>query len=117
MEITNLYGDCSHLLFFCVCFLQFIINRCEAKVTFDNDLYRWKFVIHGCIDGYSRVITYLKCSSDNTSATFLKLFQHAVNEWGLPSRVRGDMGVENREVAYFMLAHSARGPGGGSFIT
>ncbi|KAK2560786.1 hypothetical protein P5673_016581, partial [Acropora cervicornis] len=77
----------------------------------------WKFVIHGCIDGFSRVITYLKCSSDNTFATVLRLFKQAVHEWGLPSRVRGDMGVENRDVAFFMFSQSARGPGRGSFIT
>lgn len=84
---------------------------------FGDYFYSWKFVIHGCIDGYSRVITYLKCSSDNTSATVLKLFHQAVHEWDLPSRVRGDMGVENRDVAFFMLSHNARGPGRGSFIT
>lgn len=82
-----------------------------------NNHYRWKFVIHGCIDGFSRVITYLKGSSDNTSATVLRLFKQAVHEWGLPLRVRGDMGVENRDVAFFMISQSARGPGRGSFIT
>ena len=82
-----------------------------------NNHYRWKFVIHGCIDGFSRVITYLKCSSDNTSATVLRLFKQAVHEWGLPSRVQGDMGVENQDVAFFMISQSARGPGRGSFIT
>lgn len=92
-------------------------GRTFCNVTFGNNFFRWKLVIHGCIDGYSRVITYLKCSSDNTSATVMKLFQQAIHEWGLPSRVRGDMGVENRDVAFFMLSHSARGPGRGSFIT
>ena len=73
--------------------------------------------MHGCVDGFSRVVVYLACNVDNTSATVLDLFRNAIASWGLPSRVRGDMGVQNRDVARFMLFHEARDPGGGSYIT
>ena len=55
--------------------------------------------------------------TDNTSATVLKLFEEAVSKWELPSRVRGDMGVETRDVAHYIPNHSAIGPGRGSYIT
>ena len=53
-------------------------------------LIRWRFVIHGGIDGFSRRIVYLKASTNNRSETVLQLFMKAVNECGWPSRVRSD---------------------------
>lgn len=49
-------------------------------------------MIHGCIDGYSRRVIYLKASNNNRSSTVLELFQNGVRRLGLPSRVRGDRG-------------------------
>lgn len=64
-----------------------------------------------------RVIVYLACHSNNFASTTLIEFEGAVEKFGIPSRVRADMGVENVDIARFMLSHPERGEGRGSFIT
>lgn len=71
-------------------------------------------VIHGGIDGYSRLIVYLECSSNNKATTVARLFLKATEEFCWPSRVRTDKGGENVEVARLML--EKRGEGRGSII-
>ncbi len=74
-------------------------------------------MVHGGIDGYSRLPVYLKASNNNRAETVLQCFQEAVAQYGLPSRVRYDKGGENVQVAAHMLNHIQRGPGRGSMIT
>ncbi|KAA0701586.1 hypothetical protein E1301_Tti023046 [Triplophysa tibetana] len=71
---------------------------------------RWRIVVHGGIDGYSRKIMSLKANSNNKAASVLDCFLEAVHEHGLPHRVRSDKGGENMGVARFMLEHPERGP-------
>ena len=77
-------------------------------------LYRWRLIVHGGIDGFSRMITYLQCSGNNKSQTVLMCFTKATDEYGIPNRVRADRGGENVLVADFMI--HCRGSGRGSFI-
>ncbi|XP_066265668.1 uncharacterized protein [Branchiostoma lanceolatum] len=66
-------------------------------------LIRWGFVFHGGIDGHSRAIVYLVCSTNNRAATVYEAFRSAVAKWGVPARVRSDYGMENTKVALYML--------------
>ncbi|KAJ8375321.1 hypothetical protein SKAU_G00059010 [Synaphobranchus kaupii] len=76
----------------------------------NHKLIRWRIVIHGCIDGYSRKIMYLLGSTNNRASTVLENFLGVVQQFGLPSCVRSDKGGENVGVAKFMMEHPLRGP-------
>lgn len=78
--------------------------------------FRWRLVIHGGIDGFSRMIVFLRCSTNNLASTVLDCFVQAVRSFGLPSRVWSDKGGENVDVARYMLSHPLRGPDRGSHI-
>lgn len=73
-------------------------------------------MVHRCIDGYSRIPVYLKCSNNNEASTVLDEFLTAVAEYGLPFRVRCDKGGENTAVSKYMLMYPRRGPGRGTMI-
>ncbi|XP_026128400.1 uncharacterized protein LOC113109073 [Carassius auratus] len=81
----------------------------------NHKLVRWRLVFHGCVDGFSRTIIYLDCLNNNRASSVLSLFQEGVQNFGLPSRVRCDHGMENIEVARYML--NRRGLNRGSVIT
>ena len=53
-----------------------------------HKLIRWRFVVHGGIDEFSRVVVFLFVATDNRASTVLLSFIHGVKTWGLPSTVR-----------------------------
>ena len=79
-----------------------------------HSLVNWGFVIHGGIDGFSRLIIFLRCSSNNKKETMLQLYDDAINRCGCPSRVRTDKGGEN--VLVWDRIIELRGEDRGSYI-
>ncbi len=79
-----------------------------------HSLVRWRLVIHGGIDGISRLVVFLHCSTNNLSTTVFQLFEEAIRVFGVPSHVRSDKGGENVLVCRFMISY--RGVGRGSHI-
>lgn len=59
-------------------------------------------------------VTALQVSTNNRASTVLNLFREAEQDFGTPSRMRGDRGGENIDVATYMVMK--RGPNRGSFL-
>ena len=79
-----------------------------------HSLVRWRLIIAGGIDGYSRLITYLRCFDNNRASTIVQCFYQSTQEYGFPSRVRSDRGGENYLVSVLMCM--VRGANRGSLI-
>lgn len=79
-----------------------------------HSLISWGFIIHGAIDGYSRQIVYLHCSTNNKKETVRKLFEEAITDYGAPSRIWIDKRGENTLISKIMA--EIRGNGRRSFL-
>ena len=79
-----------------------------------HSLVTWGFVVHGAIDGYSRLIVFLSCSTNNRSDTVKDKFLQATERYEWPSRVRTDMGGEN--VGVWELMEAVHGENRGSYL-
>ena len=76
----------------------------------NHKLIRWRFVVHGAVDGYSRVVLYLRCETNNRASSVLSAFSRAVDTYGVPDRVRSDLGGENVDVWRYMYEQHSNDP-------
>jgi len=66
----------------------------------NHKLIRYKFVIHGAVDGFSRLIFFLKYSTNNRAGTVLQCF---ILMHGTPQMVCTDLGGKNVDVWHHMI--------------
>ncbi|KAL7377442.1 hypothetical protein ABVT39_027911 [Epinephelus coioides] len=71
----------------------------------NHKLIRWKLVVHCAMDGYSRMLTFLQCSSNNRAETVMDLFSTAISTHGRPFHIRTDHGGKNVEICEHMREH------------
>ena len=72
----------------------------------NHKLIKWHFMVHGGVDGYSRLVTFLECHTNNRVEIVLSSFGLEVERYGLPKKVCSDHGGENIDVwRYMMTAH------------
>ena len=69
----------------------------------NHKLIRYKFIIHGAVDSFSRLVTFLKCSNNNRAETVLQSFVDAIQRYGVPKKLRTDMGGENVDAWDYMI--------------
>ena len=51
------------------------------------EIIRYKLVIHAGIDGFSRLVTFIRCADNNRAKTVLENFVSATHQYGIPSPI------------------------------
>ena len=59
-------------------------------------------MVHGGIDGFSRLVVFLKCATNIRAETVMSTFIDGTRRYEIPSCVRSDHGEENTDVGRFM---------------
>lgn len=77
--------------------------NCVWHIDGNHKLIRWHFVTRGGMDGYSRTVVFLQCSTSNEARTIFSVFTVTVQKHGLPDRVRTDLGGKNVDIWHYMV--------------
>ena len=78
-------------------------TNCLWHVDTNHKMIRWRIIVHGGVDEFSRTLVFLNCSNNNRAATNLSFFKHGVRRYGLPEKVRTDLGGENVDIWRYMV--------------
>ena len=78
-------------------------TNCLWHVDTNHKMFRWRIIVHGGVDGFSRTLVFLNCSNNNRAATNLSFFKDGVRRYGLPEKVRTDLGGENVDIWRYMV--------------
>ena len=73
-----------------------VVSRRAYSVPGPNSLITWGFIIHGCIYGYSCLICFLKCSTNNRKETVQDLFLQSVEKYSWPSRIQKKLTMKEK---------------------
>lgn len=142
LSIIHLDGNHKLIRLVTKIYFSFLHNFSILFTVFSSSS-RYRIVIHGGVDGFSRLIFFLTVADNNRANTVLTSFIDGARKHGVPSRVRymrqslcllsnclltliyicprlfnysrTDKGGENVLVGHFMVA--ARGLNRGSFLT
>lgn len=57
----------------------------------NHKLKRWKMVVCGAMDGYSRMLMFLQCTNNNRAETVKQLFSTVVTQFGRPLHIRTEL--------------------------
>ncbi len=66
---------------------------------------RWKSVVHGAMDGFSRMLMFLQCCHNNQAETVMDLYSTAISKHGRPFHIQTDHRGKNVRIWEDMREH------------